>query len=92
MITGTEIPGARDRRRAAPGQLSLDQPVQPRSSSAASAEARWPTPLIRVVDLRRSYALGDVTVHALRGVDARDRGAARFLAIVGRLGLAASRR
>ena len=25
-------------------------------------------PLIRVVDLRRSYALGDVTVHALRGV------------------------
>ena len=25
-------------------------------------------PLIRVVDLRRSYALGDVVVHALRGV------------------------
>ena len=25
-------------------------------------------PLIRVVDLKRSYALGDVTVHALRGV------------------------
>jgi len=25
-------------------------------------------PLIRVVDLRRSYALGDVTVHALRGI------------------------
>jgi putative ABC transport system ATP-binding protein len=25
-------------------------------------------PLIRIVDLRRSYALGDVTVHALRGV------------------------
>ena len=25
-------------------------------------------PLIRVVDVRRSYALGDVTVHALRGV------------------------
>jgi putative ABC transport system ATP-binding protein len=25
-------------------------------------------PLIRIVDLKRSYALGDVTVHALRGV------------------------
>ena len=27
-----------------------------------------PEPLIRIVDLKRSYALGDVTVHALRGL------------------------
>jgi len=42
-------------------------------------------PLIRVVDLRRSYALGDVTVHALRGVTI-DIEAGSMLAIVGASG------
>ncbi len=42
-------------------------------------------PLIRTVDLRKSYALGDLTVHALRGVSLDiERGA--FLAIVGASG------
>jgi putative ABC transport system ATP-binding protein len=44
-----------------------------------------PEPLLRVVDLRRSYALGDVTVHALRGVTlAIDKGS--MIAIVGASG------
>ena len=44
-----------------------------------------PAPLIRVVDLRRSYALGDVTVHALRGVTLEiEKGS--MLAIVGASG------
>jgi len=42
-------------------------------------------PLIRVVDLRRSYALGDVTVHALRGVTI-DIEAGSMVAIVGASG------
>ncbi|PYQ11562.1 MAG: macrolide ABC transporter ATP-binding protein [Acidobacteria bacterium] len=42
-------------------------------------------PLIRVVDLRKSYVLGDVTVHALRGVD-MEIGAGSFVAIVGASG------
>jgi putative ABC transport system ATP-binding protein len=42
-------------------------------------------PLIRVVDLRRSYALGDVTVHALRGVTLEIAGGS-MLAIVGASG------
>jgi putative ABC transport system ATP-binding protein len=41
--------------------------------------------LIRVVDLRRSYALGDVTVHALRGVSL-DIAAGSFFAVVGASG------
>jgi putative ABC transport system ATP-binding protein len=42
-------------------------------------------PLLRVVDLRRSYALGDVTVHALRGVTlAIEKGS--MVAIVGASG------
>jgi len=42
-------------------------------------------PLIRAVDLHRSYVLGDVTVHALRGLDLElDSGA--FLAVVGASG------
>jgi putative ABC transport system ATP-binding protein len=42
-------------------------------------------PLIRLVELRKSYALGDLTVHALRGVDSEiERGA--FVAIVGASG------
>ena len=42
-------------------------------------------PLIRVEDLRKSYVVGDVTVHALRGVNlAIERGA--FLAVVGASG------
>ncbi len=42
-------------------------------------------PLIRVEDLRKSYVVGDVTVHALRGVNlAFERGA--FLAVVGASG------
>jgi len=42
-------------------------------------------PLIRVVDLKRSYALGDVTVHALRGVSL-DIAAGAFFAVVGASG------
>jgi putative ABC transport system ATP-binding protein len=42
-------------------------------------------PLIRVVDLRRSYALGDVTVHALRGVTL-DIAKGSMVAIVGASG------
>ncbi len=42
-------------------------------------------PLLRVVDLRRSYALGDVTVHALRGVTL-EIPAGSMLAIVGASG------
>jgi len=42
-------------------------------------------PLIRVVDLRRSYALGDVTVHALRGVSL-EIAEGSMLAIVGASG------
>ena len=42
-------------------------------------------PLIRVEDLRKSYVVGDVTVHALRGVNlAMERGT--FLAVVGASG------
>jgi putative ABC transport system ATP-binding protein len=42
-------------------------------------------PLIRVEDLRKSYLVGDVTVHALRGVNlAIERGT--FLAVVGASG------
>ncbi len=42
-------------------------------------------PLIRVEDLRKTYVVGDVTVHALRGVDlVIDPGA--FLAVVGASG------
>ncbi|PYQ19317.1 MAG: hypothetical protein DMF81_22285, partial [Acidobacteria bacterium] len=50
------------------------------STAPASGE-----PLIRVVDLRKSYVLGDVTVHALRGVD-MEIGAGSFVAIVGASG------
>jgi len=42
-------------------------------------------PLIRVEDLRKSYVVGDVTVHALRGVNLSiDRGS--FVAVVGASG------
>ena len=42
-------------------------------------------PLIRVEDLRKSYVVGDVTVHALRGVDmAIERGS--FVAVIGASG------
>ncbi len=42
-------------------------------------------PLIRVVDLKRSYALGDVTVHALRGVSL-DIAPGSFIAVIGASG------
>ena len=44
-----------------------------------------PEPLIRVTDLKKSYALGDVTVHALRGVTLEVE-AGTFLAVVGASG------
>ena len=44
-----------------------------------------PGPVIRLEDVKRSYSLGDVTVHALRGVNLTvDRG--EFLAVVGASG------
>jgi macrolide transport system ATP-binding/permease protein len=42
-------------------------------------------PLIRVVDLKRTYSLGDVVVHALRGVTL-DIAAGSFIAVVGASG------
>jgi putative ABC transport system ATP-binding protein len=42
-------------------------------------------PLIRVVDLKRSYTLGDVVVHALRGISA-DIAPGSFIAVVGASG------
>ena len=42
-------------------------------------------PLIRVVDLKRTYSLGDVVVHALRGVTL-DIAAGSFFAVVGASG------
>ena len=43
------------------------------------------TPVLRVQDLHKSYLIGDVTVHALRGVDlAVERGC--FLAVIGASG------
>src|SRR5512134_3715516 len=42
-------------------------------------------PLIRVVDLKRTYSLGDVVVHALRGVTL-DIDAGSFFAVVGASG------
>ncbi|HEX9187650.1 MAG TPA: ABC transporter ATP-binding protein [Vicinamibacteria bacterium] len=42
-------------------------------------------PLIRVVDLKRSYALGDVVVHALRGITL-DVAPGSFFAVVGASG------
>ena len=57
------------------------RPGPRRAGSADMAEA----PVIRLEDLRKSYALGDVTVHALRGLDLRvDRG--EFVAVVGASG------
>ncbi|HSD66795.1 MAG TPA: ABC transporter ATP-binding protein [Vicinamibacteria bacterium] len=44
-----------------------------------------PESLIRVVDLKRSYALGDVVVHALRGVSL-DIATSSFIAVVGASG------
>jgi putative ABC transport system ATP-binding protein len=42
-------------------------------------------PLLRVAELRKSYALGDVTVHALRGLSLEIE-AGRFVAVVGASG------
>jgi putative ABC transport system ATP-binding protein len=42
-------------------------------------------PVIRLEDVRKSYALGDVTVHALRGVDLTVR-SGEFMAVVGASG------
>ena len=89
--------GHRDPRRAAPaqgprpGSLALEQPLQSAVPAPPALRPKVAEPLIRVVDLRRSYALGDVTVHALRGVTLDiDKGSMR--GDRGRLGLAASRR
>src|SRR5439155_60388 len=64
-----------------------------RSSSAASAEAALMTtepasrrePLIQITGLLKSYVLGDVTVHALRGVDVEIAGGT-FVTVVGASG------
>ena len=42
-------------------------------------------PLLRVVDLKRSYTLGDVVVHALRGLSL-DIAQGSFFAVVGASG------
>jgi putative ABC transport system ATP-binding protein len=54
-----------------PGGPSSDRPG-PSSNSRAAATLRAspaPGPLIRLEGVQKSYVLGDVTVHALRGVD-----------------------
>ncbi len=84
MITGTEIPGAP--RAPAPERRALVEPVQPAVPAPSAVGARHDgRALIRVVDLRKSYALGDVTVHALRGVSL-EIAAGEFLAVVGASG------
>ena len=66
-------PAPRSRERAPRARDRGPGPRRPRTPSARSGRSRgsgrpMAEPLIRVVDLKRSYALGDVTVHALRGV------------------------
>ena len=83
VITGTEIPGAA--RAAVRGPAPRRPRTRSSRSSSAGSGRPMPEPLIRIADLRKSYALGDVTVHALRGVNI-DIEAGAFLAIVGASG------
>src|SRR5262249_6394971 len=71
--------------RAAPPPRGPDRrartPSRPRSSGVNVADG----PLVQIVDLKKSYVVGDVTVHALRGLDLEIEGGT-FLAVVGASG------
>jgi hypothetical protein len=59
IITGTEIPGAREAARAAPWHVALGAiPSIPSFQRRAALTAAVAESLIRIVDLKRSYALG----------------------------------
>ena len=76
---------ARGRAPRAPGLPRPPTPSAPSGHSRGSASGMAPSPLIRLVDVKRSYALGDVTVQALRGVSL-DIEAGSFMAIMGASG------
>ena len=83
-------PAPRSRERAPRARDRVPGPRPPRTPSARSGPSRdsgrpMSEPLLRVVDLKRSYTLGDVVVHALRGLSL-DIAQGSFFAVVGASG------